>query len=84
MGRAYAGVLGSLAFATVLARGIVHHAGLEATVVQAVGMMLAFAIVGGIVGRVAENVVEESVRAKMAEQLAARVAESSAAAAVKR
>jgi hypothetical protein len=76
--------LGSLAFATVLARGVVHAAGFEATVVQAVGMMLAFAIVGCIVGRVAENVVEESVRAKMAEQLAVKAAENSTAAVAKR
>jgi hypothetical protein len=70
-----------LAFATVLARGVVHTAGFEATVVQAVGMMLALAIVGGIVGRVAETVGDESVRAKMAEQLATMAAENASAAA---
>lgn len=76
MGRTYAGVLGCLAFATVLVHGAIHHAGLEATVVRAVGMMVGFAVVGFLLGSVAQNVVEESVRARMAQELAERAAES--------
>jgi hypothetical protein len=38
-------------------------------------MMIGFAVVGLLLGSVAENVVEESVRARMAQALAARAAE---------
>jgi hypothetical protein len=76
VGRTYAGVLGCLAFATVVVHGAIHQAGIEATVLRAVGTMMGFGVLGFMLGSVAENVVEESVRAKMAQELARRAAES--------
>ena len=76
MGRSYAGVLGCVAFATVVIHGAIHHAGLEATVLRAVGMLIGFGVLGFVLGNVAENVVDESVRAKMAQELARRATES--------
>ncbi len=75
MGRTYAGVLGCLAFATVLVHGAMHQAGVESTILRAVGMLMGFAVVGFLLGSVAQDVVEESVRARMAQELAARAAE---------
>jgi hypothetical protein len=76
VGRTYAGVLGCLAFATVVLHAAIHQAGIEATVLRAVGAMMGFGVLGFMLGSVAENVVEESVRAKMAQELARRAAES--------
>ncbi|MEX2187809.1 MAG: hypothetical protein WD875_13475 [Pirellulales bacterium] len=75
MGRKYAGVLGCLAFATVVLHGAIHHAGVEATIWRAVGMLMGFGVFGFLVGAVAQDVVEESVRARMAQELAARAEE---------
>ncbi len=76
MGRTYAGVLGCVAFATVVIHGAIHQAGIEATVLRAVGMLIGFGVLGFMLGNVAENVVDESVRAKMAQELARRAAEN--------
>jgi hypothetical protein len=70
--RSYAGVLGCLAFATVVGRGLLHSSGLEATVGAAVAWMAAFGAIGFVVGRLARSIVEESVRSRMAEELSAR------------
>jgi hypothetical protein len=69
-------VLGCVAFATVVIHGAIHQAGFEATVLRAVGMLAGFGVLGFLLGTVAENVVDESVRAKMAHELARRAAES--------
>jgi hypothetical protein len=76
VGKTYAGVLGSLAFATVVIHGAIHQAGIEATVLRAVGMMFGFGVLGFVLGNVAQDAVEESVRSKMAQELATRAAES--------
>ncbi len=80
MGRDYAGVLGLLAFATVLARGIVRSAGANATLWHATQMMFVFAAVGGLVGAVAGRIVAESVRASMAAEADKRQGEGKKAA----
>jgi hypothetical protein len=76
VGKSYAGVLGCVAFATVVLHGAIHHAGIEATVLRAIGMLIGFGVLGFLLGNVAENAVDESVRAKMAQELAKRAAES--------
>lgn len=69
MGRAYAGVLGSLAVAVTFARGALVGAGFEGTVQTAVFAMLALAGVGFIVGQIAEATVDESVRQRLQTQI---------------
>jgi hypothetical protein len=62
MGRNYAGILGFLAFATVIARGVVGELDTVSTMALAVGCLFVFAIVGWTVGAVAEQTIIESVR----------------------
>lgn len=69
MARAYAGVLGSLAWAVTFARGAMLGAGIEGTAQTAVVAMLALAGVGLIVGQIAEVTVDESVRQRLQRQL---------------
>lgn len=74
VGRRYAGLLGSLAFATTLFHGVLHNAGVQATVGRATAALAVFAVIGGILGLIAERTVEESVRTTLAEKLAQRKA----------
>lgn len=70
MARAYAGFLGSLGMTVALARGAVHGAGFEGTVLQAVIAMAALAAVGAVVGSIATSTVDEAIRSKLQQQLA--------------
>lgn len=69
--RTYAGILGPLALLTCIAHGIVHGRQAEAIALGAWWSLVAFALLGSIVGWVAQRVVEESVHAMVAQQLAA-------------
>jgi hypothetical protein len=69
MGRAYAGILGSLAMAVVICRGWLVSGGVEGTLTQAVTYLALFSIVGAILGHLAQSTVDESVRAKLQAQL---------------
>jgi hypothetical protein len=64
VGRSYAGVLGLVAFAAAVARGVVHGAGTEATLGRASASLAAFMALGWLIGRLAEWIVEEYVRAR--------------------
>ena len=72
MGRHYAGVLGPLAFFTVAVRGLMHSAGVEATLLSAAIQLFLFAFIGYVVGQLADWVVFESVRDKIAVEIEAR------------
>jgi hypothetical protein len=67
----YAGILGLLAFATCVARGIVHGGGAESSLGTACLALAMFAAVGLILGFIAEQTVEASVRQRVAAELAA-------------
>ncbi len=71
MGRAYAGTLGPLACGMILARGLVHASGAEATILAACGGLFLFALVGYVAGQLAELFVRESVRTQFQTALAA-------------
>jgi hypothetical protein len=71
MGRTYAGTLGPLAFACVVARGVVAGAGVEGTMATASAAMFVFATIGFIVGQLAEHLVHESVRNQFQAAMAA-------------
>ena len=70
MGRIYGGVLGLLAFITVIARGIIHTAGTQATLLQASLALMFMGAVGYVIGRLAAWIVEDSVRTTIAAELA--------------
>lgn len=69
MGRAYAGILGPLALALIVLRGLKEQAGVEATLAAALGGMVLFAALGCLAGRLAEHLVEEAVRTQFAAAL---------------
>ena len=60
MKRAYGGILGCLAFTTVLARGVVEQADLVATIPVACVYLFIFTAIGVIVGRIAEGIIAGS------------------------
>jgi hypothetical protein len=69
MARIYAGILGLLAFAAVMARGVVHGGSAGATTWQAIVSLFAFATIGYCVGRTAQWVIDDSVRGQLTSQL---------------
>ncbi len=62
MSRVYAGVLGFVAFAMVIARSTFDRQGVSTALPYACGALTVFAVVGAIVGKVADAVVAESVQ----------------------
>ena len=78
MGRSYAGVLGPIAFAILIFRGLLADAGVEGTLLAATAGMAVFSAIGYIAGRVAEAVVLDSVQARVAAEIAAHEAAASA------
>jgi hypothetical protein len=70
MGRLYAGILGSLAMAVVLCRGVMDSAGVEGSLTLAMFSMIVFAVVGSVLGHIAQLTVDESVRLKIERELA--------------
>jgi hypothetical protein len=64
VGRSYAGILGLVAFAAAVARGVLHGAGTEATLGRASACLVAFMALGWVIGRLADWIVEESVKAQ--------------------
>ena len=70
MGRAYAGILGPLAFALVIARGVVAGSGLEATLLAACASLFVFAAAGYLAGRTAEFLIRDSVKSQFQQAVA--------------
>lgn len=64
MGRQYAGILGPLACASVLARGILGDHGLEPTLIAAICGLFGFAALGFVAGQTADYLVRMSVRTR--------------------
>jgi hypothetical protein len=71
MGRAYAVVMGSLAFSTVVLRCVLRSSAVEATVGQAVICLFVFAAIGAAIGQLAGWIVDDSVRTRLADEIAA-------------
>ncbi|MDA8745538.1 hypothetical protein N9N28_12975 [Rubripirellula amarantea] len=71
MGRAYAGVLGYLAAAVTLTRGVIAGGGVEGTLLSAIAAMAIFAVTGFVLGSVAQVTVDQSVRERLESQLQA-------------
>ena len=71
MARRYAGIMALVGMTAVLARALRAGAGLEATMVSALGWMATLGLVGLVVGALAQATVDESVRVHMERELAA-------------
>lgn len=65
MGRTFAGVLGTLAFATTMVRGLLHGGGFQPTVSAAMGWLIGMAVVGAVVGELASWIVADSIRSSL-------------------
>lgn len=83
MGRKYAGILGSLAFVLIVARGLVAGRLEPGLLGPAIGAMFVMAGVGWLAGTLAESLVSDAVRARFAaalqeQQAAAESAEAKA------
>jgi hypothetical protein len=72
MGRTYAGILGPLAFTTVLARTLIDQNASLATLQAATCCLFVFAAIGYVAGRIADSIVGDLVRTRLNEELAAR------------
>ena len=70
MGRIYAGILGPLAMSVVIFRGWLAAGGPEGTLTQAILYLALFAVLGAILGYIAQATIDESVRASLEQQLA--------------
>jgi hypothetical protein len=79
VGRSYAGVLGPVAFVTMIARGLLGGGGSQTTLLHAWIALLSFAMLGYVIGRLAGLIVQESVQGKVAAELAAHDAQPQAA-----
>jgi hypothetical protein len=64
MGRAYAGILGSLSFAISIARGLAAGSGVEGTLLAASAALFVFGAIGYLAGQLADYLVKESVRVR--------------------
>lgn len=71
MGRKYAGILGPLACGIILARGVLHGSGVEATMLAASSGLFLFAAIGWLTGSLADRLVRESVHTQFQTALAA-------------
>jgi hypothetical protein len=69
MSRVYAGILGPLAMAVVICRGLLDSGGVEGTLTSATVYLAIFSVVGAIIGHIAQSTVDESVRAQLEQQL---------------
>jgi membrane protein implicated in regulation of membrane protease activity len=67
----YAGILGPLALLVSLAHGAIHAHQCESMLLAGWLSLVAFALVGGLLGWLAERAVEDSVRSQVAAELAA-------------
>jgi hypothetical protein len=71
VGRTYAGILGSLAMAVVLVRGVMAGGGAEESLIHAVAAMIVFGLIGLVVGGIASWMVEEAVYAQVQQEVTA-------------
>ncbi len=74
MGQTYAGILGPLAFTTILARSVINNSSVESTMMIATVCLFLFAAIGFLVGQVADSIVLEAVKTNFDKDLAAQQA----------
>lgn len=70
MARIYAGILGPLALLTTIVHGMLHARQEDAILLTGWANLLVFAVIGAVIGWIAENAIEESVSTAVSRQLA--------------
>lgn len=80
MGRSYAGILGLVAFLSVMIQGFIANAAAEPTLFRAWIGLLVFTAIGYLSGRLAQWMVEDSIRTKVTVELASEESTRTAAA----
>ena len=78
MGRQFAGILGLIAFSTIVLRGAFSGSSHDALFTATISLF-AFAAAGWILGTIAQTTVEQSVRARFDAELKAAQEQSEAA-----
>ena len=78
MGRAYAGVLGPVAFLVTMVRGLMHGSAAESTLLAASGALFLFAGIGYVIGQVARWTIYDAVRSKVAAEVSVQQADKAA------
>jgi hypothetical protein len=68
LARIYAGILGPLAFAISVVRGLIHAWSPETTLLTAWVSLWAFAMLGAALGWLAGRIIEEEVRTQIKEK----------------
>ncbi len=61
MGRTYAGILGPIAFVTVVARAIINGGSAENTIISAMIALFVFAAAGLVIGSIAQRIVTDGI-----------------------
>jgi hypothetical protein len=77
MGRSYAGILGLVAFATCVARGVIAQNGASAIFPLAAASLFLFAGLGYVLGSIAEQAIASDLKGRMAEEMARLQGEAS-------
>jgi hypothetical protein len=72
MGPSYAGILGPIAFLTMLIRGVVKGSSVDGVLISSAASLLIFAAIGYVIGRIAEHIVLEAVRQRFDHDLKTR------------
>lgn len=78
MARIYAGILGLLAFASVVARSLIHSSAGGEAIWQAITMLLAFAAIGFVIGLAGQWIIDDSVRDRLTGGLQSKPASAAA------
>jgi hypothetical protein len=78
MGRTYAGILGPIAFAVVVARCLASRGSVLSALYAAPLALFAFAFIGYIIGNIAERTIVEAIEAKFHAKLRAEEAANTA------
>lgn len=78
MARAYSGVLACVALSLAITRGLVLRMTPNEILAQCIGFFILFAVIGYVIGFIAEKVVRESVESQFRKEMAAAGSKSSA------
>jgi hypothetical protein len=72
VGRSYAGILGTLAFLSVLARCLLESGSAASTLKLAIASLFAFAALGYAIGQLADFVIWDAVRSKLDQEMSSQ------------
>ena len=78
MGPSYAGILGPIAFLTMLIRGVVRGSSADGVLISSAASLLIFAAIGYVIGRIANHIVLEAVRQRFDRDLKTQKSPSAA------